>query len=291
MKSKLLVSLLALLALLPASPAHAIYGVGDALGLSPFWDYKTIETDHFRITFPVELSDTAQKVANYLEEAHAILSPRLRWQAAYKASILVIDNEDAENGLTTAEGRFGIALYVTPPENWESIYYYDNWVRELCLHEYTHFLNMDATTSFYAPLRYLFGDVLLPNTLWPTWMLEGLAVYDETRLTHGGRGRSPYYEMILRAAVAEGVLDSSKFLTLSKINGPYPYYPGGETAYTFGYQLMNQVAHTRPPGPTADGQAHLLTSEDALGEMSIRSAGRVPFFINGNLENITGKTW
>ena len=44
-----------------------------------------------------------------------------------------------------------------------------------------HFLNMDNTRGFYTFLRYMFGDLILPNTLWPTWMLEGLAVYEETR--------------------------------------------------------------------------------------------------------------
>jgi len=283
--------LLSMTAINSITPALATIGPGDTLGLSPFWAYKTIETDHFRITFPEELTETAQKVANYLEEAHRLESPRLFWEANYRANILVIDNQDSENGLTTAEARFGIALYVTPPDNWESIYYYDNWLRELCLHEYTHFLNMDSTTSFYKPLRYIFGDTLLPNTLWPTWMLEGLAVYMETRLTKAGRGRSPYYEMILRAAVEEGVLDTSKFLTLSKINGPDPYYPGGEIAYLFGYQLMNQVSRTTPAGPTADMHSTTKGGDFVLGEMSIRSSARIPFFINGNLENISGKSW
>ena len=31
--------------------------------------------------------------------------------------------------------------------------------------------------------------------------------------------------------------------------------------------------------------------EDALGSMSYRSSGRIPYLINGNLENITGKDW
>ena len=189
--------------------------------------------------------------------------------------------------------RYASALrsFVTPPDNWESIYYYDNWLRELCIHEYTHFLNMDATTDFYKPLRWIFGDTLLPNTMWPTWMLEGLAVYMETRLTKAGRGRSPYYEMILRAATQENVLDTSKFLTLSKINGPYPYYPSGETPYLFGYNLMNQVSLTTTPGLTADKKDEVPNGDQALGEMSIRSSRRIPFFINGNLENISGKDW
>lgn len=281
----------ALCLLLSSSSAYAIPGIGDTVGLNPFWKYKTIETDHFRISFPEELTPTAQKAANYLEEAHAILSPALYWQASYRVNIVMIDNQDMENGLTSAALRLGIVLFVTPPDNWSSIAYYDNWLRELCIHEYTHFLNMDVTRDFWRVARYLFGDLLLPNTLWPSWMLEGFAVYNETRFTKAGRGRSPYYDMILRSAVLENVLDTRKFITLDKVNGRNPWYPGGETAYLFGYELMNKLAQTAQPGQTADKEGQLASGPDAIGVMSYRSGGRVPFFINGNLENITGKDW
>ncbi len=254
-------------------------GIGDQLGLSPYWDWKTIETEHFRLTFPKELSDIAMKAANDLEEANSILSPALRWQPSEKAPILVIDNADEANGLTTPLLDFGILLYVTPPDNWFSTAYYDDWLRLLCFHEYTHYLNMDTTTDFWSVLRVLTGDVALPNALWPPWMLEGLAVYMETRYTREGRGRSPFYDMIGRAAVEKGVLDSPEFVTLDKINGYNPYFPAGETIYYFGYQLMNEVASDNPQG------------QDALGIMSKRSGGRFPYFINNNLKNITGKDW
>jgi Tol biopolymer transport system component len=271
--------------------AHALSGVGNSIGLSPYWNFKTIETEHFRITFPEELGSTAQKVANYYEEAHSILSQELYWEASYKVSVLVIDNVDSENGMTSPTLRFGMVLFVTPPDNWESINYYDNWLRELCLHEYTHFLNMDATRGFWNALRYVVGDFLLPNSLWPSWMLEGLAVYNETRYTLAGRGRSPFYDMILRSAVSENVLTSRRFISLDKVNGPNPWYPDGETAYLFGYELMNQAVHNAKPGITPDGGSLLKSDQDALGVMSLRSSRRFPFFINGNLENITGKNW
>jgi Tol biopolymer transport system component len=261
-----------------AAPAKDIGGIGDSIGLSPFWDWKTIETPNFRVTFPVELTETAERAANILEEAHAVMSPVLHWQPSYRAQITLIDNADAANGLTTPVLREGIILYVTPPDGWFSTAYYDDWLRLLIFHEYTHFLNMDATRGIYTPLRWLLGDVVLPNSLWPSWMLEGLAVFDETRFTHSGRGRSPYYDMILRSAAEGGVLDSQDFVTIDRVNGDYPWYPGGETVYLFGYELMNEAATKSP-------------SENPLGEMSLRSSWRVPYFINGNLSNIIGRDW
>jgi hypothetical protein len=267
---------------------------GDELGLSPHWDWKTIETEHFRITFPAELSEIGARTADLYEEAHRLLAPALRWDPAFRTQVIVVDNTDAANGLTTPLGRFGMVLMVTPPDNWFSTAYYEDWLRLLVLHEYAHFLNMDATRGVWAGLRVLFGDVLLPNSTWPVWMLEGLAVYVETRYTRGGRGRSTLYEMILRAAVEADVLGTPDFITLDKVNGDNPYFPGGETPYLFGYQLMNQIARDarlRERGATADAKTTLRDGEEALGVMSERSSVRVPYFINGNLRNVAGRDW
>src|ERR1700735_5640120 len=106
MLSRKLVSLAALVltsALFAPSAFAVLPGIGDSLGYSPFANYKTIETDHFRINFPEELSATAQKTANYLEEAHHVLSQFLYWEASYKVNINILDNQDSENGLTTPE--------------------------------------------------------------------------------------------------------------------------------------------------------------------------------------------
>ncbi|MCM2276723.1 MAG: hypothetical protein NDJ89_01445 [Oligoflexia bacterium] len=251
-------------------------GFGDSYGLAPELDWKSLETEHFRLQFPAELSEVARKSAEHFEEAHRLLAPMLHWEPRHKVSVTLADNVDAANGLTSPMGRFGIILLTTPPENWFSTYYYDDWLRLLVIHEYTHYLNMDPSVGFYAGLRLLFGDVILPNGLWPAWMLEGLAVYTETRFTRSGRGRSPYYDMILRAAAEADALDSDRFVTLDRVNGGTPYFPGGETAYLFGYQLMNRVARD---------------SETALGELSRDSASAIPYFINTRLEKLTGHDW
>jgi Tol biopolymer transport system component len=283
--------LLLLLCCIFSSPeTHA--GIAETYGISPFWQFKQIETEHFRITFPKQLSDTAQAVANNLEDANAVLSKKLYWQPSYKARILLIDNTDSANGVTTPVEDFGIILYVTPPDNWYSTSYYDDWLRLLCFHEYTHFVNIDTTRGLWKIGRVLFGDVLLPNAAWPNWMLEGLAVYMETASTHAGRGRSTYYDMILRSAVDAGVLNTSKFFTLDRFNSlTVPYFPAGESVYLFGYEMMKELAKNTPPGETADQGGPLKGGIDTLGVMSYRSADRIPYFINANLDNITGRDW
>ena len=224
----------------PFSPA-------DSYGLAPFWDWKQIESKNFRVIFPKELTDVAQKATQYLEESSLRLFAPFSMATSLQSADSDHSNQDAGNGVTDPMARFGIILWATPPDSWFGTAFYDNWLRFLVFHEYTHFMNMDTTYDAWEYLRYVFGDTLLPNAAWPPWMLEGLAVFDETQFTRSGRGRSSDYDMTLRAAVEEKVLGKSDFITLDEINGTNPYYPGGDTRYQFGYHLMNEIANSPFP--------------------------------------------
>ena len=287
---------LALFCLLYASPvatwANGIivgnpFSSANPYGISPFHDWKTLESEHFRITFPAELSKVAQRVANLYEEVHQHYVPLFRWEPKQKTLVVLLDNQDTANGLTSPLGRFGMVLWMTPPDSWQNINYYDDWLRFLIFHEYAHFINMDTTDGIYSWVRPIFLDLFLPNTLWPPWMLEGLAVYMETQYTSAGRGRNPEYEMILRAAVDEKVLNTRAFVTLDQVNGNNPYYPSGDTRYQFGYQLMNQVARQPKLGAVPGS----VVGKDALGLLSYQSASDVPFFLNDSLNRVIQKDW
>jgi|GEM_PF-471591 len=276
---------------LSTAPAHAY--IADSFGIAPRWKWREIETDHFRITFPEEMAEVAQKAAGHFEDAHRILSPQLRWEPGRKTQVLLYDNSDAANGLAAAVLRLGVILYITPPEPWFSTSYYDDWLRLVVFHEYTHFLNMDPTRGIWSPLRFLFGDTLLPNATWPTWMLEGLAVWNETRYTRTGRGRSPYWRAVLRAAVEENLLGDPSLVSLDLLNADTFEFPDGEIPYLYGYEMMNQVVQSAPTGAfrTHDDETPVQEREELLGILSERSSRRIPYFIEGNSENVTGKTW
>ncbi len=250
-------------------------------GLSPYTHYKTFNTDHFEMIFPENLFHFTKIAAQELEHAHAILSPILKWEPRSRTTILVTDNQDAANGFTSPALRIGIVLIATPPDPWFSTSYEENWIKLLVFHEYTHMLNIDATTSWMEVLRWYFGDIIRPNGLWPVWMLEGLAVYFETKTSLLGRGRSPYYESILRAYVNEKKLNAHQDfgMTLDRVNGDYPIFPGGETPYLFGYHLWQELELSQPDG------------DQVVGDYSIHSSHRVPYFINGNLKNLTHLRW
>ena len=256
----------------------------EAADLSPYTRYKTFDTAHFHFIYPEGYFAFTERAAVHYEHAHTILQPILKWTPRERTTVLINDNSDSANGFSMPLFRVGMVLIATPPETWFSTSYTEDWIKLLVFHEYVHYLNIDPTSEWMETLRLVFGDAVRPNGFWPPWMLEGLAVYFETRTGKLGRGRSPYYEGILRAFVNENRLASGApdAMTLDRLNGDYPWFPGGESPYLFGYHLWEQLSRDRVLHPDTDS---------VMGELSIRSSARVPYFIEGNLANVMHKSW
>lgn len=232
----------------------------ESVRLSPFWSYQAFETEHFRLTYVEGLESFTRRAAMHLEHAHTILSPLMKWTPRNKTHVLVIDNIDAANGFALPPLRVGMVLYATPPEAWFSTAYTEDWIKNLTFHEYVHILNIDPTNGFWEGARILLGDAIRPNGLWAPWLLEGLAVYFETRTSRLGRGRSPYYAGILRTEVAEGKLGTRDGITLSIVNGSVPMFPAGEIPYLFGGEIVKS-----------------FKSDTKWGEISLESSSSLPY--------------
>jgi hypothetical protein len=261
--------------------AHAQgYSFLEMASLTPTTRYLHFETENFEFDYEDGYLEFAKESAKHLEHAHTILSPLLKWNPRSKIHVLIADNEDSANGFAMPSLRVGMVLIATPPDQWYSTSYTDHWIKLLAFHEYVHILNIDPTHDLMELLRIVYGDAIRPNGLSPRWMLEGLAVYFETRTSKLGRGRSPYYEGIVRSYFNEGLLgnETKDRFHYGTLSGSWPYFPSGEVPYLFGYHLWNQFVKQ-----TAD--------ESKTGEYSINSSGRVPFFNDTNLHKTLNKDW
>ncbi len=250
-------------------------------GMSPFWKWETLESPHFKISYPSTLAEPAEKIAQYFEQTHAALAPLFAWEPLKKTQIILLDNQDSANGMTSPIARYGIVLWITPPDPQMGLQVYDDWYKMLVIHEYTHLLNMDTTHDLWKTLRYVFGDTLLPNSVLPGWMLEGLAVYMETRFTQAGRGRSAYYHALLRSAVEQKVLGTPDFITLNKLTGGNPYFPSGDTIYQFGYHLMYETTEN----------AEEDQKDQNFGKLSKTSGKSLPFLIDNYITQVKKRSW
>ena len=205
----------------------------------PAHRWRTIRTPHFAIHFHEGCDELAARAAPIAEEAHAQLAPRVGWTPREKTRLIIADDADAAGGWATPYPYNQILITPTPPlgEYGLGTTRHDDWLRLVITHEYTHILQLDMASRLPLALRSIFGRLYFPNALQPQWLIEGLATFEETELTAGGRGRSPGSAMILRMAALEG-----PFPTLDQMAVLPDAWPAGQVPYLFGESFLRYLA-------------------------------------------------
>ncbi|RMD99466.1 MAG: hypothetical protein D6812_11590, partial [Deltaproteobacteria bacterium] len=241
---------------------------------APFYDpalsWHTIETPHFSIHYPDGLAEIAGRVAEVAEEVHARLTGTIKWTPRGKTQIVVLDRTDEANGSATIFPYRTIRIFVAPPTEKSALDAYDDWLRTLLLHEYTHILHLDTVHGLPRIIRYLFGNVITPNGAQPQWMIEGFATYEETVESTGGRGRATFARMMLRMAALEG-----KFPPIDRAAGGYRGWPAGAIPYIFGAAFHHDLAER--------------FGAERVADLYQAYAGRlIPYFIESNARAILG---
>jgi hypothetical protein len=237
----------------------------------------TLQTPNFRLHHTKLLEAYARAFGKSLERALPLLEKDLRWKVETPIDVVLMDPSDSANGFAANFPNTHIQAYAVPFETDSALGHYVDWVDELATHELTHIIANDSTRGAYKFLRSIFGSWVKPNGLQPTWLIEGLAVFEETRFSTGGRGRSPLLEALLREATWQNKLNSPDYLSLDRFNDGAPWWPGGNTAYLLGYAIQ--------------AQAQFGAEESIPGALSLANSSRFPFSPNGNAENITGRNW
>jgi Tol biopolymer transport system component len=261
-----------------------VFSSASARGADPEQRWRTIETEHFQIhyyTLPDGRSEEplAQRLAVVAEDARRRLTPFLGSGLRRKTHVVLTDDTDDYNGSAGVYPYPTINLYATSPDDRAELNDYDDWLSGLFLHEYTHILHVGTIGGACATvvnwlLGWGLGIVYAPNQTQPRWILEGLAVLEESERTSGGRLRNAIWDMYLRAATLEGKLQRlDQFTGLAPVQWPHVNSP-----YLYGSALMRYVV------------AHY--GNEALLQMSREyGAGCVPGAINRVIRHATGHTW
>jgi len=206
----------------------------------PKLKWKTIETPHFYIHFHQGEYELAQLTANLGEEVHKKLCSFFQYQPKGKTHIILVDNTDIANGIATVFPEKYIIIFVVPPESESFIGNFDNWLRTVLIHEYTHILQLDMVSGIPKIIRSIFGRAPLPfcfpNLFHPMWFIEGTAVFSETEFTSRGRGKASDWNMLLRTAILE-----NKFLPIDQATGALVAWPGGNSHYLFGNKFFEYL--------------------------------------------------
>uniref|UniRef100_A0A7C4GEL2 Bacterial surface antigen (D15) domain-containing protein n=1 Tax=candidate division WOR-3 bacterium TaxID=2052148 RepID=A0A7C4GEL2_UNCW3 len=214
----------------------------------PGRNWFTFGTPNFDVHFSsfgkpaADATDLAREVARICEEVRATLGDSTGAYVSEPVQVVIADFHDYSNGWAVPFPYPTMTVIPTPPAG--SRTGDDNWLRTLILHEYSHLLQLHRAEGFNLFLRRLFGGIVLPNALLPSWLVEGYAVYNETRFTNSGRLRSPARTMMLKAAA-----DAGRLLPIDQCDGyELQRWPGGDAPYLYGGAFADHIAGLTRPG-------------------------------------------
>lgn len=203
----------------------------------PKLEWRTLQTEHFNITFHQGEEQLADELAGIAEEVHITLTADLQKVPRQRTQVVLVDNTDVANGFAQTLPLNTIVMFVTAPEENSGLDLYELWLQGIFTHEYAHILHLDTIGGLPLGLRMVLGRVISVNHLSPLWIIEGQATYHETRFTTGGRGRSPSADMIIRMSILE-----DQFPALGAMDGLMSGPPGGNTRYLFGQDFLQFIA-------------------------------------------------
>ena len=212
--------------------------------LPPNDQWRTIETRHFRVHFAPPLEQEARRAAINAERAFTALSTELVPPRG-KVDLVVSDNVDYVNGYATPFPSNRIVVFTHPPTDASGLRNYDDWNSLVLTHELTHIFHLDRSRGIWRIGQAIFGrnPLLFPNLYQPSWVIEGLAVYFESRVTGYGRLESSEHSMVARAAAL-----ANRVPTLQELSPGTSRFPGGGVVYIYGSLLFDYLSRTRGPG-------------------------------------------
>ncbi len=244
--------------------------------------HQTVETEHFVIHF-WELEDeqlgpndrhmaqVAVRIGASAERAHALLTPALDHVPRGKTLIYITDDTDSANGFAGVLPRNAITLFVTAPNGFGELDDYDDWLYGLVAHEYTHIVHLDTMEGLPNIYNGIFGKTWAPNQIMPRWVIEGIATYEETKRSAGGRNRGTRFDEQIRIA-----MKGDNDLRLDQVSGAPRQYPRGNAAYMYGSNFLKYVFER--------------FGDDTLRKMSHTSGGYAPpFAVNRQIAKVVGK--
>jgi len=204
---------------------------------NPTWlKWQQVNTQNFRVIFPMGFEVQAQRVANTLEHIRDA-EARTLGEAPRKISVILQNQSSTSNGFVSILPRRS-EFYTMPPQDYNFLGTND-WLNLLATHEYRHIVQYQhATRGFNRLIYYLFGSTGLAGmsqAAAPQWFWEGDAVATETAFTPSGRGRIPNFNLLFKTNLMEGRTFNYHKQYLRSFKHNIPSY------YVLGYNMISYL--------------------------------------------------
>ena len=207
--------------------------------VDPSGSWRTLQTQHFRIHFRPEYRDRAGLAAREAERAYALLSSELHPPRGI-IDVTLSDDVDTPNGFTGIYPSNRFTILLVPPVTDPALQTYDSWERLVIVHELTHVFHLDRSRGLWKTLQAVFGRApgLFPNQYQPSWVVEGLATYYESRFTAGGRADGSFHREAVASDAASGHARSPWDALL------FTRWPDGLAPYAYGSRFWEFLSRS-----------------------------------------------
>ena len=234
--------------------------------------WKTIATKHFDLIFPDSIERQARHLANRLEVVYPAEQKTMAAPFS-RLPLLLSTNSVIANGYVTMaplRSEFYGTPFLTGSDD-------GDWYALLASHEmrhvaqYRHLSQSGLNRFFWGIVAGELGSLVVSSALIPRWFWEGDAVFMETALSKGGRGRKADFDMEIRALELSG----KRFSYYTTLFGSYhDYVPN---PYPYGYLQVRYVRQHFYPRVWAD----ILRRSTFLSFF--------PFAFSASIRGITGE--
>ncbi|HYY61173.1 MAG TPA: hypothetical protein VE756_07280, partial [Burkholderiales bacterium] len=175
--------------------------------VDPQLRWRTLQTEHFLVHFGEQDRAQARTVAAIAERVYLRTTALLDWRPRLRTHIVLMDSADFANGFATPVPFNLNGIFLSPPDEGELLQNRE-WLELVLSHEFFHIVHLDKASGAPLRLRGVLGRLLpfFPNVLQPTWVIEGLAVYNESEAPRAyGRLGNSYFDGMMRAEVTRGL--------------------------------------------------------------------------------------
>jgi len=179
-----------------------------SLAQGPEADWRTLETEHYRLHYTSPAAAWAQQAAAQIEEIYRRVAEEVGYAPAEITDVLVLDPLARANGAAwPILGWPRMVLWTSPPGPASVIGHYRDWGELLLTHEQAHLAHLLRPSR--SPRRGALEKLLPIGPVArrsPRWLAEGYATYVEGRLTGYGRPHGDLRATILRCWAQAGEL-------------------------------------------------------------------------------------
>ena len=110
--------------------------------------WLTLETPHFELHYYPDEQEFAIQSARVAERAYRLITRYLNWEPGGRISVVLTDQGDAANGGASSVPYNFIYAYGAPPDGMDELSDFDDFVKLLITHEFTHVVHLDTILSW-----------------------------------------------------------------------------------------------------------------------------------------------